>query len=141
MKAVNYSLLGILLFVAASSCELLEDAADQTVAQRLEGRWDVDESTIDFKSTKDAYYVYIDISEVDDNTIAIDGFLDIDAGSVYATISGTTLNLAEQELDGWSVYGSGLISPNFKKITWEYFVDEGSGTWHPVTAVYTKSDY
>jgi len=129
-----------LLFLLASSCELLEEAGDLTVAERLEGRWDVEESTIDFKSTKDAYYVYIDIYEVDENTIAIDGFLDLDAGNVIATISGMTLNLAEQEIDGWLVYGSGVISANFKKITWQYFVDEGSGSWHPVTAVYTKSD-
>jgi hypothetical protein len=140
MKTINVFFAVITFSLIVSSCELLENTSDLTVAERLEGRWDVEESTIDFKSTKDAYYVYIDIYEVDQNTIAIDGFLDLD-GAVYATISGSTLNLAEQEIDGWLVYGSGNISSNYKTITWQYFVDEGSGTWHPVNAVYTKSDY
>jgi hypothetical protein len=140
MKAVNSIGLVISLFFLLSSCELLENTDDLSVAERLEGRWNVDESPIDFKSTKDAYYVYIDIYEVDQNTIAIDGFLNLD-GVVYATISGMTLSLAEQEIDGWLVQGSGDISSNYETITWQYSVDEGSGTWHPVNAVYTKSDY
>jgi hypothetical protein len=140
MKAISWLISGA-LFLVLSSCELLDSTGDMTVAEQLEGRWNVEESPIDFKSAKDAYYVYIDIYEVDANTVAIDGFLNLNAGSVIATISGMNLNIAEQELDGWLVYGSGVISDNYKKITWQYYVDEGSGTWHPVDAVYTKADY
>jgi hypothetical protein len=59
-----------------------------------------------------------------------------------ATISGMTLTLPEQSLDGgWSVYGSGIISNNYQTITWLYYVDEGSGIWHESNPIYTKADY
>ncbi len=141
MKATKYLALSSIL-VMALSCELLDDIDTQSVAERLEGRWTVDENPPDFKSAKESYQVYIDIYEIDSNTIAIDNFLNLDAGSVYATISGSTLTVSQQEMDGgYIVYGSGFISNNYKTITWQYYVDEGSGTWHPADAVYTKMDY
>ena len=139
MKTLRYiALAGILLMTF--SCELPDDTT-LTVAQRLEGRWKVNEDPIDFKNAQDFYYIYIDIYEVDDNTIAIDNFFDLHEGAVYATISGMNLDIAQQELGGYSIYGSGTIASDFKKITWQYFVDEGSGVWHPTTAVYEKADY
>jgi hypothetical protein len=141
MKAIKYLAISI-LFLSAVSCELLDDLDTKSVAQHLEGRWEVQENPIDFKSTADAYIVYIDISAVDSNTIAISNFLQLNAGSVLATVSGMALTLPEQEIEGgWTVYGSGVISNNYNTITWHYFVDEGSGTWHESNPIYTKADY
>jgi hypothetical protein len=140
MKTIRYISLACLLLLAFG-CELLDDTS-QTIAQRLEGNWKVDETPVNFKSTEDVYYVYIDIYAVDSNMIAIDKFFMIDGATAYASVTGMTLTLQEQEIgDGYSVYGSGTIAADFKKITWHYFVDEGSGTWHPVDATYTKQTY
>ncbi len=140
MKTIKYIIISSIMLIAFS-CELIDDTGNMSVAERLEGRWEVQEDPIDFKSTKDAYIVYIDIYEVDSNTIAIDNFFELDA-EVTATISGMTLTLPEQEFaNGYTVYGSGVISNNYKTITWRYYVDEGSGTWHESNPVYTKADY
>jgi hypothetical protein len=140
-KAIKYFAF-IAPLLTAVSCELITDNTNQSVAEKLEGRWQVEESPIDFKSAKDAYIVYIDIYQVDSNTIAIDNFLDLNAGSVSATISGSILTIPTQELSGgWTVYGTGVISNNYQTITWNYYVDEGSGSWHQSNPVYTKADY
>ena len=129
------------LLIGLFSCELLDDATGLTVAERLEGRWLCEEDN-PFKSAQDFYRVYIDINPIDSNTIEIDNFLGVDLGAVHATISGMTINLPNQSLQGeFQVYGTGTISNNYKTITWHYFVDDGSGIWSEVNSVYTKEDY
>jgi hypothetical protein len=136
MKTGKYFALGsILLF--AFACEL--DDTTLSVAERLEGHWKVDENTPVFKSANDFYFVDIQIYAIDSNKIRIDRFFDIDNGSVIAEINGMTLTLNQQEAgDGYMVYGSGTIDGSYNKITWRYYVDEGSGTWHETDAVFTK---
>ncbi len=141
MKTLKYYIMsGIIL--TAFSCELLDNPGTQSVAEKLEGRWMVQDNSPNFKSTEETYYVYIDIYEIDSNMVGIDNFFGLDAGNVYATVSGMTLTLPEQEMQGgYTVKGTGIISSNYKTITWQYYVDEGSGTWFPGDAVYTKMDY
>jgi hypothetical protein len=138
MKTAKYLLMGCILLLAAG-CELLNTDSDLSVAERLQGRWEVNENTPDFKSTEQFYFVDIQIYAIDENKILIDKFFDIDNGSVVAEINGMTLSLAQQEIgDGYWVYGTGVISGNYKTITWNYYIDEGSGTWHQADAIYTK---
>ncbi len=129
------------LLIGLYSCELLDDESNLTIAERLEGRWSVEEDN-PFKSAEEIYPVYIDISPIDSNTILIDNFLKLDEGAAIATINGMTLNLPNQSLPGgFDIYGSGTIASNYKKITWLYFVDDGSGYWIEVNSIYTKLDY
>jgi hypothetical protein len=116
-----------------------EEFSDMTVAERLEGRWEVMEDT----QLKDAYEVDIEISPIDSNRILIDNFYGLEAGSIYADISGMTLNVPTQELgNGYTVRGSAIISFGYNRMDWEYDVDDGSGIWMSQTAVYTKvEDY
>ena len=123
------------------SCELLDDPNNLSIAERLEGRWNVIENN-PYKSAKDAFEVYIDISPIDSNTILIDKFFGLESGSAYATISGMTLTLPTQALSGgFDIYGSGTIASGYNKITWRYFVDDGSGYWSEINSIYTKLDY
>ena len=139
MKALR-SILIATAVLCTVSCEMLDIDSNLTIAERLEGRWLVEEDT-PLKSTDDFYRVYIDISPVDSNRILIDNFYGINSGSVYADISGMTLNLPVQNLQGgFTIYGSAIISANYKKITWDYFVDDGSGIWEKVSAIYTKEE-
>jgi len=129
------------LLAVLYSCELLDNPTDLSVAERLEGRWLCEEDN-PYKSAEDAYYVYIDISRIDSNTILIDKFFQLSSGAAYATISGMTLTLPNQTLEGgFDVYGSGTIASGYKQITWQYYVDDGSGDWSEISSIYTKEDY
>ena len=129
-----FLLIAATLFAAA--CEDILDT-DLSPAERLEGRWKVDEDN-QLKTTDDFYEVYIDIDPVDSNTILISGFYDIHNGSAYATISGFTLNMPTQDVEGFSLRGSATISVNYKQMNWLYYVDDGRGEWTEVRAIYTK---
>jgi hypothetical protein len=142
MKATRILLIMITgLFTFFYSCELLDDQVGLTVAERLEGRWRCEENN-PFKSAKDAYEVYMYINPIDSNTILISNFLQLESSDAYATITGMMLTLPNQSLEGgFDIYGSGTIASDFKKITWRYFVDDGSGYWSEVNSVYTKLNY
>jgi len=57
-----------------------------------------------------------------------------------ATVAGMNLILSNQMIEGgFTVYGSGTISSNYKEISFSYTVDDGSGTADHCTAVYTKN--
>jgi hypothetical protein len=126
------------LFLA--SCEdLLDNPSSTEIAQNLEGNWKCDENSSIFKSTQEIYSVYITPSENDSTKVFISNFYalgnDVDA---VATINGYTITLQNQTLAGdYEVRGSGTISSNLKQISWNYFVDDGSGVEDEVTAEYT----
>lgn len=114
-----------------------EEFGDMTVAERLEGRWEVLEDT-NIKNAEDSYEVDIEISPIDSNRILIDNFFQLNA-SVYADISGMTLIVPTQEVgNGFTVRGSATISFAYDRLDWEYDVDDGSGVWMSQTAVFTK---
>jgi len=138
-----FLLLAISLSAGLYSCELLDDQTDLSVAERLEGSWKVENETNPYKSTEDSYPVYIDISPVDSNTILISNFFQLGSDiNAIAKISGMTLTLPNQTIgDGFRIYGSGTITDNYKKITWLYYADEGSGTYSQINSIYTKAAY
>lgn len=133
----NLIIVAIVLF--ASSCEDPLDS-DLSVAQRLEGRWHVEEPEL--KSTDDWYYVDLYISSVDSNRILIDDFHALGVGTtVYADISGMRIIIPTQSVaNDWLIRGSADISNDYNKLVWAYEVDEGSGFWTDVSATYTKAD-
>jgi hypothetical protein len=54
-----------------------------------------------------------------------------------ASVSGQTITISNQTVQGYLFNGSGNIASNFNSISWSYSVDEGNGP-ETVTAVYTK---
>jgi len=122
------------------SCEdLLDDPSSTEIAQNLEGSWKCDENSSIFKATQEIYTVYITPSESDSTKVFISNFYalgnDVEA---VATINGYSITIQNQTLAGdYEVQGSGTISSNLKEISWNYYVDDGSGVEDEVTAEYT----
>ncbi|MBN2522816.1 MAG: hypothetical protein JXB24_06055 [Bacteroidales bacterium] len=123
-----------------SSCEMIDDELTETVAEKLEGRWQCDETATEFKTALDFYTVDIYIHPVDDNQIVIENFYQLGwSVDVVATVNDMTLVIHEQTTTGnFTIKGTGYIASDFNKITWSYFVDDGSGIWDEVSAIYTR---
>jgi hypothetical protein len=140
MKTKYFILLVLAALFILNGCEdiLNENDAFSTV-QRLEGYWQCDEDENFTKSTMIKYQVYITPSSTDSSAIFISRFHQLGENiEALGTVSGSTITLPQQTLmGGYTVYGSGSISSDVKKITWKYYIDDGSGQEEEVNAVYT----
>ena len=89
------------------------------------------------------YYVDIEYKQGDSSTIYIYNFLNLDQNvntSVYAKayISGFSITLPQQTIDGHSVNGSGAISPDYNSIRLDFTDDIYGGNPANVTAELTR---
>lgn len=128
-----------IIFVLFYSCEALDSAKSGTPAERIEGSWSVDENSSLYKSALDIYQVYISLNPIDSSQVFIENFYQIGRDNeVRANVSGNTITIPNQSVDGFKIAGSGSISANFETINMIYNVDDGSGEIDEVGAVYTK---
>jgi len=133
-KYLNKFLWLIFLVIIVSGCEDFPIFTSGDIS----GLWLCDESEGYKKSALETYYVEINPHPNDSTKVLISNFFNID-DDAEASISGTSLTLPGQTLEGgFTVHGSGVISKNYTRIDWVYFVDDGSGENYKVTAVYTK---
>ncbi len=128
-----------LIFALASviySCEPDEDVTPGSI----EGTWHCKENH--YIHGEQWYYVDIENDPNISNRVLIYNFLGLNAITdtfhVYATLTGSTLNIPQQIIEGHTVSGQGTVADNYKTINLEYSDDDGSGEADPVTAVYTK---
>lgn len=137
-KYFFFSIIAILLILSGCEDILNENDAYSTV-QRLEGVWQCDEDENLTKSTLRMYQVYITPSSVDSSEVFISHFHELgDNVEAVGTVSGSTITLPKQTLmGGYLISGSGSISSDVKKITWNYSIDDGSGQEEQVNAIYT----
>lgn len=122
------------------SCEdLLRDSDGVDPRDRLVDTWKVDETPGKLKSEMEVYWVEISKHPYDTTKIVIYNFFNVDANA-EARLSGSTLTLPQQELEGgYSVRGQGQVQGNkSNEIIWTYTVDDGSGIEEGYTAVYTR---
>jgi hypothetical protein len=132
MKYLGLIFLTLVLF----SCDELTDGLVDN-RTRIEGLWSVDEESSVFKSTQTVYTAFIEIDSARSNRVWIEGFYD--AITVSAILSGSSLSIPNQTIDGYTVISAnGTISDKWDEITWEYSVDYGTGEPDEVTAIYTK---
>lgn len=145
MRKINL-LAGIFLFtIIVSSCDdILNTSTDAEIAAELEGQWKCDETSSQYKSTSDnqspdvIYDIYIYLSDTDSTLVHIDNFYELGNNvTASARVSGSSITLINEELDGFTVRGSGTLSSDLKTITWLYYVDDGSGDTDEVSATYT----
>ncbi len=123
------------------SCELLEDDFDPADTRtKIEGQWLCDEDAAAFKSTMEAYPVYIWLDDFDSTKINIDNIVNLGFEvTASVTMNGQQLTIPDQMLKGdIRINGSGEISSNYKTIDWNYSVDIGDGILDSYTAIYTK---
>lgn len=137
----KYLFLAILgaLFILNGCEDILNENDSYSTIQRLEGQWQCDEDDNPVKSPMYKYQVYITPSSVDSSAIFLSNFHQLgDNIEALGTVSGNTITLPQQTLmGGYKVRGSGSISSDVKKITWNYSIDDGSGQEEKVSAVYT----
>jgi hypothetical protein len=129
-------LLASVLLIIAVSCEP-EDPDDITEdpREKIENTWRCDENSQVFSTT--TYTVDVKIDAASDNDVLIYKFYNLGSDKfLHATLSGTSLSITNQTIDGNVVNGNGLILNNYKKIQWTYYVDDGSGVIDTVTADY-----
>lgn len=130
---------GILMLM--NSCELTDDIGNVTVS-KLDGNWDCDEDSEYFKkSTAEIYEVQISPDPDNENGIIIDGFYGLNGG-IKATVSSLVITLPEQVMEQGNTLlsGQGIVSGNYKEITWSYDINIGGDAVDNVTAIYTKID-
>lgn len=135
---IYYLLLLFLTMFLIYSCEP-NNSGGNDIASRLEGKWAVSETSSLFKSALDAYDVFITIDEIDSTTIYISNFYGI--GGTYdvrATVNDLNLTIPKQTVNGSDFTGTGVISKNYKTITWKYKVVFESGDVDNVDATYQK---
>lgn len=127
----------VILAMTASCEDLLTDpGTDGDVISSLEDTWHVEEVSQAFGNHP--YVVEIMRHASDSARIYVDNFYNVDA-TVEAVVSGHNLSIPQQQIEGgYTVTGSGTVSPDLKKINWQYGVDDGSGQVDECTAVYTR---
>ena len=126
-----------------NSCEVANDLIGNATVAKLEGNWSCDENSEQFKkSTTSVYSVHIAPDADNVNGVIIDGFYNLGDIGVKASVSVLTLTIPQQTVEGGFIIlnGSGVISVNYKKITWSYNINIGGDAVDHVTAVYTKVD-
>ena len=132
------------MFLLVNSCEITDDILGNVTVSKLSGEWICDENSeyFDKKSTASAYSVYISADVDNVNGVLIDGFYQLGDIGVKANVSGLTITIPEQVVEGGYTIlsGTGAISGNYKEIEWSYDVNIGGDAIDNVTATYTKLD-
>jgi len=122
------------------SCEDLLGPDTGDDRDKLVDTWKVVDESEPLKSGQVNYWVEIEKDPDQQQMIRIYSFNYL-GDDIYAlaSLSGSTLTLAQQDLPGgWTVQGSGEIQKSWNEIHWTYTVDDGSGMLEKVTAVYTR---
>jgi len=126
------------VILLSTSCELTEDLFD-TEAGKLVGEWSCDEDSELYKSTSEIYSVYISLDAEAENGIIIDNFYQLGDVGVKATVSGIAVYISTQTIEGgFTVAGSGTISPNSREIEWSYTVHYRI---YPLSKFFTENKY
>lgn len=136
MKSVRIIILLPVIIAFLNSCIL-----DNNV-ETLEGSWSCKETSeiymMGFKGTS-IYPVYFALDAEDDNTYYIDNFYQLGDGvSVKIKVSGVSLVLEKQSVDGINFEGRGIIDTSFELINLTYTADDGGGEIDHVEAEYSR---
>lgn len=144
LKLINKTvliLLALTMILVLSTCDVADDLLGNTAVAKLSGEWNCEEESEYFKSTAaSSYRVYISPDPDNESGVLIDGFYNLGDVGAKANVSGSSITLLSQTLEGGFVVltGSGSISSNYQEITWSYNINIGGDAVDHVTAVYTK---
>ena len=108
----------------------------------LEGSWSCEETSeiymMGLKGTS-IYPVYFAQDAEDVNTYYIDNFYQLGDGvNVKVKVSGVSLVLEKQTVDGINFDGRGTIDTSFELINLSYTADDGGGEIDHVEAVFSR---
>lgn len=118
-----------------TSCQK-DDPTTDTDSNSIIDTWNCSENSPTYGST--SYQVDISKDTTSSNKVIIDNFYQLGLGKeVKATQNGQSLTISNANIDGFIINGTGTISSNYNSISWNYTVDDGSGSEN-VTATYTR---
>lgn len=121
------------VFVLLGACEALEDLGPDSIYDT----WYCVETSEIYNQTN--YYVDLSKHPSEDGKIIIDNFYNLGYGmEVIANLTGLSITIPAQTVDGNAISGSGTIASSYKTLSFTYTVDDGGGTIDHVTAVYSK---
>lgn len=123
------------LLIMLGGCEFEPGSSDLT------GSWTCTETSIIFKNDAgtSVYPVYIAQDMLDVNKYYIDNFYKLGSGvQVYIQVSGFSVNLPRQTVNGWEFEGSGSLSGDYNLIEIDYSADDGGGDVDQVEASYAR---
>ena len=135
MKYIKYLFLGIVVSALMISCESEENnPPSDDPRENLVETWHCEEESQIFGTS--TYSLSIEIDEYNDDNVVIYNFYQLGAQMyLVAKLNGTNLTISNQTIDNNTVSGSGIIINNFKRIEWDYYVDDGSSI-DTVSSVY-----
>lgn len=124
------------MLIALVACNP-DDTGPETgdIRDKLVSSWKCQENSTTYGTQN--YYVEI-IKDTVPGKITIDNFFNLGFGkAIKANVSGQTITINNQMVEGHLFNGTGSVSANYNSISWSYTFDEGNGPEN-VSAVYTK---
>jgi len=133
MNKYAFAVLFVLLFgILLNSCESLEDYGPESIYDT----WYCIEDSEIYGQTN--YYVDLSKHPSEDGKIILDNFYSLGLGlEVIAGLSGLSIVIPSQVVDGNTIAGSGSIASDYKTINFTYTVDDGGEVDH-VTAQFKR---
>ena len=136
MKLVKNSSFLLAICLIFTGCILEE------INSNLAGVWNCTESSeIFLKSTKGTSIFDVVFKQDAENLSKyyIENIYDLgSATEVYATVSGSTITIPEQTVNGFVFKGSGTINDQYDLIDMTYTVDDGGGKVDHLTAEFAR---
>jgi hypothetical protein len=121
--------------VYLNSCQK-DDTTTTSTPGSIIDTWNCTENSPTYGTS--TYQVDISKDTSSTNKVIIDDFYHLGLGKeVKATLNNQTLTISNAIIDGFIINGTGTIASNYNTITWNYSVDDGSGSEN-VTATYTR---
>ncbi len=113
--------LGLFLSVFVLMSATCQDDPDDVTDKRdnIVGSW---HANIDDGAVNEDYVVEISKDEADATKIKMTNFFN-KGGVTVATITGYNLTVAEQSIEGYTVFADGTISESYQEITWNITID------------------
>lgn len=133
MKKHAFTSLTLLLLVMSfHSCESLEEYGPDSIYDT----WHCLETSEVYGQTN--YYVDLSEHPSEDGKIILDNFYNLGLGKeVVADLSGLSIAIPSQVVDGNTISGSGSIAADYKTIDFTYTVNDGGDVDH-VTAQFKR---
>lgn len=123
----------ILFAIFVASCEDLTDSLSPR--DNIADTWKCAET--DSHGSTDNFLIEITVDNSTLTGIKIQNFNNLNI-TVKATIASSLITIPSQEVDGFTISGSGTIKSNYEQITLTYSIDDGSGDKENYAAVCTK---
>jgi hypothetical protein len=136
-KAIRYALMFLATTSLFYSCAPDDgDPQNGDSRDKFVGSWICSENSHQMGTS--SFTVTISLNPANTYQILLANFYQLGASQkVVATVAGSSVTVASQQVSGVSVRGSGSITNNDTKINWNYYVDDGADI-DTCSAVFTK---